>query len=99
MAERPKQEWRIEADRTGWKSHIFLNDEDFGRYVSDVKVHIPASGTTVMTLTLVAQRVQVITDPALYLIVGDRRFLVIEDTSESPQDDGLFSQRDDSTET
>jgi hypothetical protein len=79
MNEQPKHEWRIEADRFGWNSKIFLNDESWGQHIYKLELMLKADGETQMTLTLAPQRVQMVVDPELHLIVGTRRFRVLRD--------------------
>lgn len=95
MNERRMNEWRIEAPRAGWESRLFLNGEDLGALqITGYRLEATSSGHTQLTLTLVPQRVMVVSDPELHLIVGDRRFRVIEET-EGDLDDGFFGERRD----
>ena len=91
MSKQPKQEWRIEAARFGWNSKVFLNDEDVGQYIERLTLELIASGTTKLTVHFIPTVVHIITDPELHLIVGDRRFRVIEETP-GDLNDGLFRE-------
>jgi hypothetical protein len=92
MSEQPTQEWRIDATMiSGPGSGIWLNGEAFSS-VTAIKFLACPGTLTQLTLTLVPHHVHIVTDPELYLVVGHRRFRVIED---APGDltDGLFGAR------
>lgn len=77
MSERPKQEWRIDANLNGQTSTIKLNGEVFP-HVHRATLQVGGHEITKLILELNARHVEVIANPELHLIVGGHRFKVID---------------------
>jgi hypothetical protein len=92
MTEQPTQEWRIEAQKTGLGSTVYLNGEMFN-HVCNAILQVGMGARTTLTLELAPRHVEVVADPELHLIVGDRRFRVIEETETGDADDEPFGER------
>jgi len=74
----PHHQWRIEANRSTGHPSLLLNGVPFIG-CRGVDVHVEGYHSATMVLELAPTAVMLLTNPDLQLVIGGRRFRVIEE--------------------